>query len=509
MALIFPGILARLQQLFPAEPPIYLVGGAVRDALLQREVKDLDFALSGDVLGIARRVANAIQGAYYPLDESRDTGRVILPLPEGGRLVLDFAALRGPDLETDLRLRDFTLNAMALSLHDLDRLVDPLGGLEDLRRGVLRACSESAMQDDQLRVLRGIRLANANRWLIQSETRALMRRALPGLAGVSPERVRDELFHILEGPRPATALETLQILGGLPYVLPELVELKGVEQPAPHVRDVWGHTLDVLKGLEALHGALGQQFDPEAPTSFYMGLVSVRLGRYRQQLHDHFSHLLNPNRSLHALLYLAALYHDSGKPATRREATDGRVRFLEHEILGTELATHRVQALHLSNDEIDRLSTVVRHHMRPLLLAQMEGLPSRRAIYRFFRDTGPAGVEVCLHALADTLATYGPSLTQDIWMRQLDIVRSLLEAWWERPEESVAPPALLDGHAIMQAFNLHPGPQIGRLLEVLREAQATGQVIDRQQALEFTAQQIEAVAAAPDPDPSLLAQDDT
>jgi putative nucleotidyltransferase with HDIG domain len=348
------------------------------------------------------------------------------------------------------------------------------------------------MQDDPLRVLRGVRLANAYRWLIQPETRDQMRRALPGLARVSPERVRDELFHILEGPRPAAALETLRILGGLPYVLPELVELKGIEQPAPHVLDVWEHTLNVLKGLEALDAALGQQHDPEAPAGFYMGLVSVRLGRYRQQLHDHFAAPLNPNRSLRALLSLAALYHDSGKPATRRAAPDGRLRFLEHETVGAGLARQRAEALHLSNDEIDRLETIVRHHMRPLLLAQADGLPSRRAIYRFFRATGPAGVDVCLHALADTLATYGPTLSQDTWLRQLDIVRSLLEAWWERPEESVAPPALLDGHAIMQAFDLPPGPQIGRLLESLREAQATGQVSDRQQALEFIRQQMQA-----------------
>ena len=492
MALTFPDVLTRLQQFFPAGAPVYLVGGAVRDALLQREVKDLDFALGGNVLGTARRLGNAIHAAYYPLDESRATARLILPLPDGSRQVLDFAALRGPDLESDLRLRDFTLNAMALPLHALDQLVDPLGGLEDLRRGVLRACSESAMQDDPLRVLRGIRLANANRWFIQAETKARMREALPYLEQVSPERVRDELFHILEGPRPATALEMLEIMGGIPYILPELAELKGVEQPAPHVRDVWEHTLDVVRGMEMLLGYLEPEFDPEAATNLYLGLVSVRLGRYRQQLHDHLRRALNPIRSSRALLYLAALYHDAGKPATRRQAPDGRVRFLEHEVLGEKLVNRRGQALHLSNDEIDRLRTIVRHHMRPLLLAQMEGLPSRRAIYRFYRDTGPAGVDICLHALADTLATYGPGLSQDTWMRLLDIARSLLEAWWEHPEESVAPPVLLDGHALMQAFDLQPGPQIGRLLEALREAQATGQVANRQQALEFTRQQLAA-----------------
>jgi putative nucleotidyltransferase with HDIG domain len=494
MSLNLPDIVTRLQQLLPAENPVYLVGGAVRDAFLQREVNDLDFTLSGDVLGIARRLAHAIGAAYYPLDEARGAARLILPLPEGGREVLDFTAMRGPDLETDLRQRDFTMNAMALPLHAPDQLVDPMSGLVDLRHGLLRACSESAMLDDPLRVLRGVRLANANHWFIPAETRSLMRQALPHLGQVSSERVRDELFHMLEGPRPAIALEALEILGGIPYVLPELVDLKGIEQPPPHISDAWRHTLDVLKGLEALQDALGLEHDPEAPTSFYLGLVSVRLGRFRRQLHEHMAQAINPDRSLRALLYLAALYHDSGKPQTRRTNPDGRVRFLEHEFVGEHLVSRRGLALHLSNAEIDRMRCIVRNHMRPLLLAQLDELPSRRAIYRFFRDTGPAGVEVCLHALADTLATYGPGLSQDLWARQLDIARCLLEAWWERPEESVAPPALLDGHAIMSAFNLPPGPQIGRLLEALREAQATGLVLTRAQALDFTGQQIEQAA---------------
>lgn len=501
MALNLPGVVPQLQRLIPSEARPHLVGGAVRDALLQRPVKDLDFTLVGDVLGLSRRLANALGGAYFPLDEARQAARILLTLPDGGRTVLDFTALRGEDLEADLRGRDFTLNAMALPLDNLDQLIDPLGGLADLQRGCLRACSESAMLDDPLRVLRGIRLATANRWFIETDTRRQMRQALPRMGRISAERVRDELFHILAGPRPAIALEALEILGGIPHILPELAAMKGVEQSPPHVLDVWGHTLEVLKGLEALQATLAPEVDPEGPGSFHLGLVSLRLGRYRRQIQGHFSLPLNPNRSVWALLNLAALYHDAGKPRTRQVAADGRVRFLEHEIVGQELAVGRATALHLSNDEVVRVSLCVRHHMRPLLLAQLDEPPSRsptqravvgrRAVYRFFRDAGPAGVEICLHALADTLATYGPGLSQDIWARQLDVARSLLEAWWEKPQESVAPPALLDGHAMMQAFDLEPGPQIGQLLEALREAQATGQVTTHQQALEFTRLQVE------------------
>ena len=215
-----------------------------------------------------------------------------------------------------------------------------------------------------------------------------------------------------------------------------------------------------------------------------MGLVSLRLGRYRQQIEEHLNTSINPDRPLRALLLVAALYHDTGKPGTFRRTEDGRIRFLEHEALSAKLARRRAKAWRLNNPEIERLETIVRHHMRPLLLAQAAEPPSLRAIYRFFRDTGPAGVDICLLSLADTLATYGATLPQTIWSKQLDTVHILLEAWWEQPQESVHPPALLNGHDLMQIFHLAPGPQIGHLLEEIREAQAAGELKSRDAALQ-------------------------
>ena len=161
------------------------------------------------------------------------------------------------------------------------------------------------------------------------------------------------------------------------------------------------------------------------------------------------------------------------------------MRFFGHEQAGVELAIHRARALRLSNAEIDRLAIIVRQHMRPLLLAHSEEGISRRAVYRFFRDCGPAGVEICLLALADTLATYGPALPSEVWVKQVDVVRSLLEAWWEQREERIRPVALLNGDDLQSIFHLPPGPQLGELLEGLREAQAAGTVADREQALEW------------------------
>lgn len=483
--LIFHPILARVRQALPSETRVYLVGGAVRDSILGRPVHDFDFVLSGNALGIARRVANHIQGAYFPLDEARATGRVIATGEDGDRLVLDFAALRGPDLEADLRDRDFTVNAIAVDISRPQEILDPLGGVTDLWHKELRSCSEESFIQDPLRVLRAIRLAAGLGFRIQPATRERMREAVSSLVQISPERLRDEILRTLGGPQPHTALRALDMMGVLPLVLPELSALKGVDQSPPHIQPVWEHTLDTLKNLSHLLDVFIARHDPDNALGLVLGLGVIHLGRYRQQIREHLTQEIVTDRDLRALLFLAALYHDIAKPLTRQVESGGRIRFFDHDQAGSDMVAVRATALHLSRREIDRLALIVRHHMRPTHLAREEWLPTRRSIYRFFRDTGKAGIDICLLSLADLLATYGNTLPPERWTRQLDVVRLLMEAWWEQPQEKVRPAAILTGRDLIEEFHLQPGPIIGELLESVREAQATGQVASRQAALEL------------------------
>lgn len=481
-------LLVDLRPGFPPGQPVYLVGGAVRDLLLGRPVHDLDFVLPGDALAVSRGFANRLGGAFYPLDEERGAGRVLLDQPDGERMVLDFTSFRGPDLHADLLARDLTINAMALDLDNLEQLIDISGGLQDLRQKRLRAVTAASFSDDPLRIWRTVRQATGLAFSIEAETRRWMRESASQLPRITSERLRDELFRILDGPRPAQAVRVLDVLGAVEPVLPELAALKGVTQSAPHTLDVWNHTLDLLNRLDDVLAVLGLAFDPEAAGAWARGFVAVQLGRFRQQLHEHLDHTLNPNRTHRALLYLAALYHDIGKPGTRQIEADGRIRFFEHERVGAELASRRFRNLQLSNEEVSYATAIVAHHMRPLLLLS-SGLPvSRRAIYRLFRDAGSPGIDVCLLSLADALATYGTALPRQQWTDHLEVVRSLFSAWWEQPEQQVAPPPLLNGHELMEALGIPSGRQVGELLELIREAQATGEVADREQALSLVRQ---------------------
>lgn len=483
-------LIRKVRAVIPADQQIYLVGGAVRDLLLGFPLNDLDFVLSGDVLETSRRLANKLGAAYYPLDTERETARLILPQPDGGRMKLDFAAFRASDLESDLRARDLTINSIALELKDAPRIIDPLGGAGDLKDKVLRACSDQSFLDDPIRTLRCVRLATSLGYKILPETSGLIRQAAGLLPQVSPERLRDEVFRILDGTQPATAIRLLDMLDVLPHLLPEVLAMKGVRQSPPHVADVWNHTLDVIRRLVLVLDVLSLDYDQEKAASWALGYISVRLGRYRRQLDQHLTTRLNPDRSLRALIVLAALYHDGGKPETSTVDDAHRIRFFEHEEASRIMVHQRAQSLRLSNDEIARLCTIVRHHMRPLLLAQVAGGPTRRSIYRYFRATSAAGIDIALLSMADTMAVYGATLPRETWIHQVDVVHELMEAWWDHPTDSITPPILLDGNDLMEIFGLSPGPIIGQLLEALRESQASGHVDNRSQAVDFIHRQL-------------------
>ncbi|GMV33358.1 MAG: HD domain-containing protein [Chloroflexi bacterium CFX1] len=483
-----PSILEKVMTVLPPDEEIYLVGGAVRDLLTSRPSPDFDFAAPSNGISLARSVANALRADFMPLDDKRDTGRVVIRNADDSFTYLDFAAYRGASLEEDLRDRDFTINALALNLKDMT-VIDPMNGAGDIRAKIIRACSPDSMSHDPVRVLRGVRQAAAFGFTIDKSTREWMKSAAHKIENVSIERIRDEIFKILGGPKAGASIRALDMLGALTHVMPELSKMKGVAQSPPHIHDVWTHTLAVLDQLDGLLSILGPGFDAETTSDLFMGLVSLKIGRYREKIAERLAKPLNPTRPHRSLLFLAALYHDVCKPDTRSIDETGRVRFFDHDVKGAEVVAERGRFFHLSGDEIARLKVIVRNHMRFHFFAdRLENenqSPSRKAIYRFFRDSGGAGVDLVLLALADARGTRGSDLTQETWAANLDIARILLENYWERPAEVVNPPRLLDGDDLMKELSLQPGKVVGRLLEAIRENQASGKINDREQALEF------------------------
>ena len=452
--------------------PAYLVGGRVRDRLLKRPLYDLDVAVDGDGLAMARRLANRFGGAYFPLDEARSTGRAILQREDGQRLVVDVARFRGADLDADLADRDFTVNALAADVHAPDQVIDRHDGLADLAAGIIRPVSDASIRNDPLRALRAVRLAAQLDFALAPETERLIRRDGKGLAQEAGERIRDELALLLAMSDAASYLARLDDLGLLTLILPELEPLRDLVQPPPHYLNGLSHSLETVRGLEMIVREQKEASDPG------LAALAPLAGRMR----DHVAQMMSDRRPRLVVLKLAALLHDTGKPETHAVDDKGRMRTIGHDKAGVQHTGDALRRLRLSRAEVRLGETVVRHHMRPLLLAN-EVSVSSRAIYRFFRDTGDAGVDILLHALADHRATYAPEADDDRWPHLVDLVARMLAAYWERQAEQVYPPPLIDGHDLLREFELQPGPLVGELLEAVREAQVGGDVRTREEAL--------------------------
>jgi putative nucleotidyltransferase with HDIG domain len=456
----------------------YVVGGTVRDVLLGRDTRDLDLAIDGDALGWARALADRLGGHFVLLDDINAVARVVLD-GNAGAAYIDVAAIQG-SLEDDMRRRDFTVDALAVPLGDA-RVIDPCGGIADLDARTVRMNGAYVFDADPLRLLRAVRIAAELRFDIDPATADAIRERAPRVEACAAERRRDELARIFALDAAYPALRQLDDLGLLDALFPELSAGRGVTQPEQHhAYDVFEHN---LRAVEAADVMLALQ-----PPAGGMSWLHTELWRAfawcEPDLRAYLAEEMSEGRSRAVLLKLAALLHDVAKPQTRTEEPGGRARFFGHADLGAGMARQIMRRLRFSSRESAFVALLVAEHLRPIQLAQIGEAPTRRALYRFYRDLGDAVPAVLLLALADAAAARGGQMTRDGWSRQVAYMNSLLVR--SREEEGIVhPPRLLSGRDIMSELELPAGPAIGRLLAAIEEAQAAGDVHDRKGALAF------------------------
>lgn len=469
----------------------YPVGGYVRDLIMGRTPVDLDIVVPDEGRRAARLLADALGGAYYPLDEETDTGRVILKR-NGQRHIIDIARMRGRTLTEDLEQRDFTINAIALDLAS-GEVVDPFHGLRDIERKQVRMLRPTVFLEDPVRLLRGPRLCAQLGFTVEEETQKAIATFAGFIQRAAAERVRDELNRLLLAPDPATWLDFLDQVGLLEPVLPEVKALQGVPQPRPHYLPVYEHSLETLRRTRWLMAWLEGQVEPREPAET---MVAEVLAPWRDRLLEHLREDLTRARSHWDFLPWGALAHDWGKPKTYRLDERGRIVFYNHERVGAAITADAMRRLRFARREVEHMVAVVRHHMRPFALIRQvvkehQEVPSRRAIYRFFRDAGAAGIDILLINVADDWATYGPRLRSSYWEKRLSILPPLFDAYFNRPHEVVRPRPILSGRELMDTLGLEPGSTLGRLLNALVEAQAAGEVRSRAQALQWVREWLE------------------
>jgi poly(A) polymerase len=428
----------------------WLVGGAVRDRLLGRPTDDLDISVSGDPRRAARAIARATRGTAFQLSGAFGAWRVVWP---GHGWHVDLVELRDDDIAADLAARDFTINAMAEPLAG-GEILDPHGGRADLEARRVRMVSRGALTEDPLRTLRAIRLITELDLTLDEDTARAVAAHAPAIDEVAPERVFGELKRVITAERARAGLELMDRYGLMAAVLPELLELKGVEQNVFHHADVYDHTLEVLDAVADLErGAQGDEIARVLAEP--LGNELTKGGGMR----------------------FAALLHDAAKPATRGELPDGRVTFVGHDAAGADLARAVLRRLRTSQRLSDYVAALTLHHLRLGFLVHEQPL-DRRSVWRYLRATAPYSPEVTIFTVADRLATRGRNAEEAIAAHVALAHEMLAYALADAPR---AP--LVRGDDLARELGIEPGPQLGELLARLEEERFAGAIATREDAI--------------------------
>jgi len=481
----------------------WLVGGAVRDAALKRPVKDLDLAVEDrpDLESAIRTLARVLKASVFQLDEEHRVYRLILRSAAPGArqgLQWDISPFQGKDLTEDLLRRDFTVNAMALPLTpafrpspdkvsglfripppDKTALIDPAGGLKDLKGKTIRLVSPEALTEDPLRLLRAFRFAAGLNFRLAPGTLGLIERNAALIKKSAPERIHDELLMILASPEAAAWTKKLYAAGLLTALIPELEDQRTCAEVYYGKGGVLKHTFAVMDRLDRLFKDTGAYIPNWKKISEFFEEKEV--------------------------LRLAALLHDVAKPPCARQIK-GRLRFFGHEEHGAVVSRRLLEDLRFSRDHIKLVSKTIGSHLRPGNLASNE-LISDRAVFRFFRSMGEYTVPLLILCWADHASYIAPARLDAIKGRlrekPLPIPKSglprsgvkktlrfmqvlnLLFQFYISKNIKLKTARLIDGHDVIRTLKLEPGPGVGEILEKVSLRQFEGKIKTRKQALTY------------------------
>ena len=425
---------------------LFLVGGTIRDLLLDREPKDIDLVIFGDPGEFVRELRREVGGAYVPLDE--DTVRLVLE-----DWTIDVSRNKGDNILKDLHSRDFTINSIAYSI-DGDFLVDPLKGISDIQGRIIRASSERAFREDPLRMLRAFRFLSTLDFELDYGTYSQIVSDRESISKVAAERIHFELMALFAGENFYKAVKSA-VESGLFFVL--FPELEALSRPLEHVeQNILEHTLRVLKYL-----------------NFYLNHLDMS-----PFLHfiKRFEILKEPENR--AILAIAALFHDVAKPPTY-SYENGEVHFYGHDTEGAKMFRRIGRRLAFSKQEIKAISLIIANHMHPHYLSQPE--VTVKAINRFLNRLGDWAFPTVLLAFADALATklsgYGVSGHIKLAKIMEDILR-------RKEAEANKPPRLITGYDLID-MGLKPSPLFKKILQEIDDLQAEGKIRTREEALKI------------------------
>ena len=431
-----------------------MVGGSVRDMLLQRPAIDYDIAVDDNPEQFARQLATAISGHYVEIGKPG----LMLHRVVAGDLTFDISAIAGSSIEDDLRRRDFTINAMAYDIRT-GEIIDCMNSRQDLGKKIVRMVAPSVFKHDPVRLIRTFRMAAILSFEIDPATQTAVGKDAGLIADSAGERIWIELYKILDTEKSHNWIQQMAVCGLLEAILPDMAYLRGCRQDDHHRFDVFDHTLSAYDHLE----------------------------RLLQNRHSGFSLPIMANGPISIgipdpVLKFAMLLHDIGKPGTRFEGYSGRIHFYGHGRKGANIAKSISLRLKLSRRETDNVDFIVRNHLRPLHLftSRKRVQLSPKAVTRFFVHSGSRTPALLLHSLADV---FGKAKTDNRNLHPFaEFVSELMEVYFANFKPRKQDPPLLSGNDLINTFGLSPSPLFATILARTEEARLAGLINSKEEA---------------------------
>ncbi|WZL73427.1 HD domain-containing protein [Clostridiaceae bacterium 35-E11] len=446
-------IIIQLSRCIPSE--IYIIGGCLRNYLLNRGCKDIDIVLEKNAVQAAKEFAKYHQAQLVTLDEKAGMARVIF---KDKGLIIDFSDMKGCTIQEDLRNRDFTMNALALKVRRdgvfyFDDIIDIFQGRDDIKNRKIRVVNENAFKEDPLRMLRAVRFMAELDFDLEENTMHLIRKHASEISQVVGESVSHELFHLLESQRTHYYFTFMDNeLNLLDKIFPEIVPMKKVGQCDYHVVDSWRHSLYTLKQVEKIIYAYGY-FECHVAEAY----------------EKHMQEIVGGNHTRKQLVKLAALFHDIGKPGSKWIDEYGKIRFRGHEIVGMEIMGEISERLNLSGKEKRYLCKMVKEHMWPLALYKMNDV-SGKATYDLFKNFGDDTLDVLLIGLADIISTRKLLNPHEAMGMHKIHAEYLANNYLTRFKTIMDISDIFDGEDIIKNFEISDEDMINELFEEVRKA---------------------------------------
>lgn len=450
---------------------LFLVGGYIRDLLLNRECFDKDYVVKGEnACNFAKKVAETLNGYFIILDEDFDIARVVLPDKKN---TLDFAGCLNQNIDDDIARRDYTINSIAYRIDNINsKLIDPFNGIEDIKNKKIRATSEKNLIEDPLRLLRAFRFASQLGFTIEEQTFSYIKKHKTLISQPAAERINVELFKFFEGKNTSYNLNLMKETELLDEIFPEMALQRKIPPNLHHHLPLIDHSIETVRQIEL-------NFDkmPE--------WEKIRLNEE-----------IYCNVKLISLLKFGSLLHDIGKPATWQIDELGRHRFINHGEVGAKIGTEVLKRLKLSKNAVKYIVALIQHHLypsqlirtgadNPQIYSEIYKNISEKALMRMFRKIGDAVPEVIFLAMADRLSAQGPEITEELTTNNIKGLFWILEKYKEYKDKSDSDPPFMSGNEIMEVLKIKQGPEIGKIIKALREAQLSGEINTKEEAEGF------------------------